>query len=92
MAGHAVNPSLEAHVAPSMALMVPTTHPPRPAHGFKVVLGRALSKAWHSAPHSHLECGSNASSAVSCDTADVPRIALRIVQAAGATLDAAAMN
>ncbi len=29
-AGHAVNPSMEAHVAPSMALMVPPTHPPPP--------------------------------------------------------------
>ncbi|MNV68534.1 hypothetical protein D3C71_1613950 [compost metagenome] len=27
LAGHAVNPSMEAHVAPSMALMVPPTHP-----------------------------------------------------------------
>ena len=29
LAGHAVNPSLGAHVAPSMALMVPPTHPCR---------------------------------------------------------------
>jgi len=44
LASHAPSP-LEAHVAPSMALMVPTTHPPRPAHGFKVVLGRAAGRS-----------------------------------------------
>ncbi|MER2177218.1 MAG: hypothetical protein ABS955_05905, partial [Stenotrophomonas maltophilia] len=36
--------SLEAHVAPSMALMVPPTHPHHPSHGWLVRMER--SRSW----------------------------------------------
>ena len=80
LAGHAVNPSMEAHVAPSMALMVPTTHPPRPAHSFKVVLVKPPSSARQGAPDSQCQ-SSNASSVAKLDTVDVPRSALGVIRA-----------
>jgi len=44
LASNAPSP-LEAHVAPSTALMVPPTHPHRPAHGWPVRVERSTALA-----------------------------------------------